>query len=46
MCVLAIARDDGTPLDATSVQEEDIVKLCVEVGQVHPKGVLQFLKME
>ena len=37
MCVLAIARVDGTPLDATSIQEEDIVELCVEVGQAHPK---------
>ena len=42
ICVLGIARGDGTPLDATSVQEEDIVELCVEVGQVPPKGVLQF----
>ena len=36
MCVLAIAKGDGTPFDATSIQEEDIVELCVEVGQVHP----------
>ena len=46
MCVLAIARGDGTPFDATSIQEEGIVELCVEVGQVHSKGVLQFSVME
>ena len=36
MCVPAIARDDGTPFDAASVQEEDIIELCVEVGWAHP----------
>ena len=46
MCVLAIARGDGTPLDATSIQEDDIVELCVEVGQAHPEGVLQSLVTE
>ena len=28
MCILVIARDDGTPSDTTSIQEEDIVELC------------------
>ena len=37
MCVLAIARDDGTPFDATSIQEKNIIELCVEVGWAHPK---------
>ena len=46
MCVLAITRGDGTPLDATSLQEEDIVELCIEVGQVHPECMLQLLVME
>ena len=46
MCVLAIARNDGTPLDAASMQEEDIIKLCAEVGWAHPKGVLWLLAME
>ena len=45
MCVLAIARVDGTPFDATSIQEEDIVEIHVEVGQTHPKGVLQLSAM-
>ena len=29
MCVLTVARDDGTLFDADSLQEEDIVELCV-----------------
>ena len=39
MCVLAIARGDGTLFDADSLQEEDIVELCVKVGQAHPMKV-------
>ena len=46
MCVLAIPKGDGTSFDATSIQEEGKVELCVEVGQVHLKGVLWFLAME
>ena len=36
----------GTPFDTASIQEEDIVELCVEVGQTHPKGGLWLLAME
>ena len=43
MCVLVLTRGDGTPFDAASIQEEDIIELCVEMGQTHPKGVLQFM---
>ena len=39
MCVLVIARVDGTPFDAASVWEEYIIELCVEVGWANPKGV-------
>ena len=46
MCVLTIAMADGTPFDAGSLQGENIVELCVEVGQAHPKGVLWVLVME
>ena len=43
MCVLVLTRGDGTPFDATSIQEEDNAELCVEMGQTHPEGVLWFL---
>ena len=46
MCVLILARGDGTPIDTTCIQEEDIIELCVEVGQTHPKGVLWLSVME
>ena len=46
MCVLALTRSNGTPFDATCIQEEDIIELCIELGQTHPKGVLQHLAME
>ena len=46
MCALAIARGDGTLLDATFILEEDIFELCVKVGQVHPEGVLLLLVTE
>ena len=46
MCVLVLTRCDGTPSDVTSKQEEDIIEICIELGQTHPKGVLQFLVTE
>ena len=46
MCVLVLTRGHGTPFDATSIQEEDIIKLCVEMKQTHPEGVLWFLATE
>ena len=46
MCVLVIARGDGTPFDTASIHKEDIIELCVKVGQTHPKGVLQLLVTE
>ena len=39
ICILTIARVDGTPFHANPLQEEDIVKLCVGMGQAHPNGV-------
>ena len=41
MCVLVLTRDDGTPFDASSIQEEDIIEICIRLGQTHPKGVVQ-----
>ena len=43
MCVQVLARGDGTPFHAASIQEEDIVELCVEVGGRHtPKVCFSF----
>ena len=46
MCVLVLTRSNRTLFNATSIQEEDIVELCIELGQRHPKGVLQYLVTE
>ena len=29
MCILVLTRGDGTLFDAASIQEKDIVKICV-----------------
>ena len=44
--ILTIARGDGTPFDTDSLLGEDIIKLCVGMGQVHPNGVLQLMATE
>ena len=46
MCVLVLTRSDGTPFDSTSIQEEDMIELCIELGQTHPKGLLWYLVTE
>ena len=45
MCILVLNRDNGTPFDATSIQEEDI-KICIWLGHTHPEGVLQYSAVE
>ena len=39
---LVLTRGNDTPFDVASIQEEDIIELYIELGQTHPKGVLQF----
>ena len=46
MCIFIVTRKDGTPLNVTSVSEEDIIEICVTLGHTHPLGVLQYLTME
>ena len=45
-CVLTIARCDGTLFNADSLLEEDIIELCVGMGQVHCNGILQLMATE
>ena len=35
-------RRDGTPMDASSVTEEDIIEICITKGHTHPLGVLHY----
>ena len=46
MCLFVVTWKDGTPLDATSVTKEDIVKMCIKMGHTHPLGVLHYPVME
>ena len=40
ICNLVATQGDGTPFSPDSFQEEDVVELCVGLGQAHPEGVL------
>ena len=42
LLVVSITRRDGTPLDASSITEEDIVELCVRRAHTRPLGVLWY----
>ena len=46
MCVLVVAKGNSTPFDTTSIQDEDIIELCVKVRHMHPEGVLWLLVTE
>ena len=46
MGVMVLTRSNSTLFHATSIQEEDIIELCIQLGQTHPKGVLQYLVTE
>ena len=40
MCILVLTRGDGTLSDAASIQEEDIVEICIQLGHTQPESVL------
>ena len=46
MCLFVDTRKDGTPFNATSVTEEDIVKIWITMGHTHPLAVLCYSAME
>ena len=46
MCVLVLTRGDGTPFGATSIQEKDIIELCIQLDQTHTQDVLQYSVVE
>ena len=45
-CIFILTRADGTLFDASSIQEEDVVEICIQFGHTHPKGVLQYSTIE
>ena len=46
LCLISITRRDGTPMDASSISEENLVEICVKKGHTHSLGVLHYLAME
>ena len=46
LCLVSITRGDDTPMDASSISEEDIIKICIKKGHTHPLGVLHYSAME
>ena len=46
LLVVSMTKGDGTPLDASSITEEDIVEICVRRAHTHPLGVLQYSMAE
>ena len=46
ICIFIVMRKDGTPLNVTSVSEEDIIEICVTLWHTHTLGVLWYLTME
>ena len=43
ICILVATQGDGTPFSPDSFQEEDMVELCIGLGQAHPEVVLWLL---
>ena len=46
MCLFGLTRGDGTPFNASSIQEEDIIEICIQLGHTHPEGVLWYSTIE
>ena len=46
ICIMVTTWANGTPLGPTSFREEDLIELCVGLGQEHLEGVLQLLDTE
>ena len=42
MYLFVLTRGDGTLFDASSILEEDIIKICIWLGHTHPEQVLWY----
>ena len=41
-----LTRGNDTPFHASSILEEEIIKICVRLGHTHPEGVLWYSTIE
>ena len=46
LCLISMTRGDGTPMDASSISEEDIMEICMKKSHTWPLGVLCYLATE
>ena len=46
LLLITITRGDVTPMDASSITEEDIMEICIRRAHAHPLGVLRYSAME
>ena len=46
LLLITITKGDGTPMDASSISEEDIIEICIQRAHTHPLGVLQYSTAE
>ena len=46
LLLIIITKGDGTPMDASSILEEDIIEICIWRAHTHPLGVLQYSTAE
>ena len=42
LLLITITKEDDTPMDASSILEEDIIEICIRRVHTHPLGVLQY----
>ena len=46
MCIFILTRGNGTPFNAFSIQEEDVIEICIQFGCTHPEGMLWYSIIE
>ena len=46
LLLITITKGDGTPTDASSILEEDIIEICIQRAHTRPLGVLQYSTVE
>ena len=46
LLLITITKGDGTPIDASSISEEDIIEICIQRAHNHPLGVLWYSTVE
>ena len=46
LLLIIITMGDGTPMDVSSILEEDIIEICIQRAHTHPLGVLRYSMAE